>query len=102
MPVPFLYGARIPGELYYSARTLWEREGRLTGEGGVCGKEDTRGTPGGVSVIGDLMLQPWDSMNLLQADLGSVCVRARADWPNSNTPIEALLISSTRASALES
>ena len=31
----------------------------------------------GVSVVGDLILQPWDTMSLRTADLGSVCV-ARA------------------------
>ena len=34
------------------------------------------------------MLQPWDTMGLSTADLGSVCVRARPDLVNSNTPTE--------------
>ena len=53
----------------------------------------------GVSMAGDLVLQPWDTMSLRTADLGSVCVRARPDWVNSNTPTEPPFISSTRASA---
>ena len=32
----------------------------------------------GVSVVGYLMLQPWDTMSLIQADLGLVRGRARA------------------------
>ena len=53
-------------------------------------------------MAGTLILQLRDTMSLIKADLGSVCVRARAVWPNSSTPAEPPFISSTRASALES
>jgi len=32
--------------------------------------------PSGVSVVGAPMIQPWDTMSLIKADLGLVCVRA--------------------------
>ena len=59
-------------------------------------------SPCGVSVIENVMVPTWDTMSLKTADLGLVCVRARADGLNSNTPTEPPFISSTRASALES
>ena len=31
-------------------------------------------------VIGDLMLQPWDTMSIIKADLGLVCVTRAACW----------------------
>ncbi len=42
----------------------------------------------GVFVIGDLKLQPWDTMSLIEADLGLVCVRARSYFGSNQTPQE--------------
>ena len=33
-----------------------------------------------------LILQPWDTMSLTKADLGSVCVRARSYFGSNQTP----------------
>jgi hypothetical protein len=48
------------------------------------------------------MLQPWDGMSLITANLGSGCVASGPVWVNSNTPTKPPFISSARASALES
>ena len=63
------------------------------------GLEETKG-PKGSGRPGDL-LSATDTMSLRTADLGSVCARA-TPWVNSSIPTEPPLISSTRASALES
>jgi len=49
-----------------------------------------------LTVVGDLMLQPWDTMSLITADLGSVWVRARS---SELTQASQQGHSSTRASA---
>ena len=45
-------------------------------------------------MVGDLMLQPWDTMSLRTADLGLVCVRARApgltETPQQSHPLSPL------------
>jgi len=46
-----------------------------------------------------LILQLRNTMSLRTADLGSVCVRARPEWFNLNTPTEPPTIPSARASA---
>ena len=48
------------------------------------------------------ILQPWDTMSLRKADMGSVCVMRAIFWINSSTPTEPPCIPSSRASALES
>ena len=48
------------------------------------------------------MIQPWDTISLINADLGSVCVRARSNWVSSNTPTKPPFVFLTQASALES
>ena len=55
------------------------------------------------ALAGALILQLRDTMSLIKADLGSVCVSEHgpAGIP-SPTPTESPTISSTRASALES
>ena len=51
-------------------------------------------SPCGVSVRGALILQPWDTMSLIKADLGSVCVRARPSGltraPQQSRPLSSL------------
>ena len=42
--------------------------------GSIQNLKDLKVAPFGVSVVGDLMLQPWDTMSLRTADLSSVCV----------------------------
>jgi len=37
------------------------------------------------------MLQPWDTMSLIKADLGSVCVASGPVWVNSKPPNRATL-----------
>ena len=37
-------------------------------------------------MVGDLVLQPWDTMILRTADLGSVCVASGPVWVNSKHP----------------
>ena len=39
-----------------------------------------------VSLVRDLMLQPWDTMSLRTADLGSVCVASGPMWVDSKYP----------------
>ena len=64
-------------------------EGRVVG---ICWAKlkpkGPKGSPCGVSVVGALILQSWDTMSLIKADLSSVCVRARAYLEASNTPRE--------------